>query len=335
MNKHKVNIGLLGLGRLGRVYARYLRTHIPEVRLVAVCDIEPRTLHQVADEVEVATRHVEPGALIDDPGVDAVVIVTPTSTHRELAEAAAAAGKPTFCEKPLSLSLDDALAVKAAVDRSGIFFQMGFMRRYDRGYGEARRRIDAGEIGQPMVFKATSRDPYRPSLEYLASSGGLFLDMGIHDFDLALWLFGDIAEVHSVGSVLAYPEIEAVGDIDNAISTLRFGDGRVGVVDLSRNGVYGYDIATEVLGTTGALRVGYLRDNPVLVMKRNNISHDTVPYFMERFSASYVAQLRDFARNLLSGAPPPVTVDDGVRALRVAIAATRSYRDKTSVPIEQ
>jgi inositol 2-dehydrogenase len=334
MNKHKVNIGLLGLGRLGRLYARYLRMQIPEVRLAAVCDVEPRTLNEVADEVEVSTRYLEPDALIHDPAVDAVVIVTPTTTHRGLVEAAAAAGKPIFCEKPLSISLDDALAAKAAVDRSGAFFQMGFMRRFDRGYVAARKRMDAGEIGQPMVFKATSRDPFRPSLDYLATSGGLFVDMGIHDFDLALWLFGDIAGVHSVGSVLAYPEIEAVGDIDNAITTLRFGDGRIGVVDLSRNGVYGYDIATEILGTRGTLRIGYLRENPVLVMKKNSISHDTVPHFMERFAESYVTQLRDFARNLLAGAPPPITVDDGIRALRVAIAATRSYRSKTSVTVE-
>ncbi len=159
------------------------------------------------------------------------------------------------------------------------------------------------------------------------------MDMGIHDFDLALWFFGRIKSVNSVGGVLAYPELETVGDIDNGIVALSFDDGRIGVIDLSRNGVYGYDISTEILGTEGTIRIGYLRETPITVMTKNNIAHDTVPYFMERFARAYTAQLRDFALNLLLERPPPITMDDGIEALRVALAAGRSFREQRSVPV--
>ncbi len=335
MTRKNIQTGLIGLGRLGKVYARSLASLIPETTLTAVSDTDAKAVQEVADVYGVARRHSGPFDLITDPEVEAVVIATPTNTHRDLVEGAAGRGKPIFCEKPLSISLEEALAMKRVVDRTGVFFQMGFMRRFDRGYAAAKRRIEEGLIGKPVVFKSSSRDPYRPSLEYLnpVSSGGLFVDMGIHDFDLALWYFGKIEKVSAVGGVLAYPEIASVGDIDNGIATLSFADGRVGVVDLSRNGVYGYDIVTEILGTDGTLRVGYLRETPIVVMKKNQISHDTVPYFMERFGESYTTQLRDFAINLLEGRPAPITIDDGIEALRVALAATQAYSSGTAVAV--
>jgi predicted dehydrogenase len=263
-----------------------------------------------------------------------VVIVSPTHTHSALVQAAAAAGKATFCEKPPSLSLTETVEMKAAVAARGTFFQMGFMRRFDSGYAAARRQMQEGAIGRAVVFKSTSRDPHRTSLEYAdpRSSGGMILDMGIHDFDLARWFMGEVKTVHAVGGVLAYPELAGVGDLDNAIVSLVFADGRLGVVDLSRNGVYGYDITTELLGTEGTLRVGYLRETPVFVMKKNQVSHDTVPYFMERFAGAYTTQLQDFARNVLEGRPAPVTLDDGLAALRIALAGRRSY--ETGGPVD-
>jgi scyllo-inositol 2-dehydrogenase (NAD+) len=186
-----------------------------------------------------------------------------------------------------------------------------------------------------VVFKATSRDPFRPSLEYAdpASSGGILVDMGIHDFDLARWFMGEVASVSAVSATLAYPELATVGDHDNAIATLTFADGRLGVVDLTRNGVYGYDISTELLGTAGTIRVGYLRETAILVMTENSVAHDTVPYFMERFERAYTRQLQDFARNVLDGRQPPVTIDDGIGALRVALAATASCRSGAPVAV--
>jgi predicted dehydrogenase len=157
--------------------------------------------------------------------------------------------------------------------------------------------------------------------------------MGIHDFDLARWFMGEVASVQTIGGVLVYPELGEVGDIDNAIVSLTFASGRLGVVDLTRNGIYGYDISTELLGTKGTLRIGYLRETPLMVMTKGAVTHDTVPYFMERFEGAYTAQLEDFARNVLQGRRAPITVDDGVEALRVAVAATRAYHTGQRVEV--
>ncbi len=248
--------------------------------------------------------------------------------------AAAAAAKPIFCEKPPSISLDDALAMRESVEQSGVFFQLGFMRRFDSGYAAAKARVDDGAIGDPVVFKSTSRDPYPPSLSYAdpRSSGGLIIDMGIHDFDLARWYMGEVASVQAIGGVLAYPDFATIGDIDNAVVSLVFATGRLGVVDLTRNGIYGYDISTELLGTQGTLRIGYLRETPLVVMTRAGVAHDTVPYFMERFRDAYTSQLENFARNVLDGREPPVTIEDGLQALRIAVAATRAR--ETGLPVE-
>lgn len=331
----KLNVGLVGLGRLGRVYARDLSTRIACTRLVAVADVDRAAVDKITGEFDIPLGTTDPAEVIGHPSVDAVVIVTPTGTHRVVTEAAAAAGKAVFCEKPLSISLDEAVAIRRAVERSGIFFQMGFMRRFDRGFAAAKQRLGEGAIGDAVVFKSTSRDPFRPSVEYAdpRSSGGMILDMGIHDFDLARWFMGEVATVQAVGGVLAYPELGAVGDIDNAIISLVFTSGRLGVVDLTRNGVYGYDISTELLGTQGTLRIGYIRETPLLVMTKGMVAHDTVPYFMERFGEAYTAQLENFAQNVLQGRQPPITVDDGVEALRIAVAATRAQQTGQRVEV--
>ncbi len=326
--RRRLNIGLIGLGRLGRVYARDLATRIPETRLPAVADVSPGLAAQIAEEFDVAEAYPDPREMIASPNVDAVVIVSPTHTHKDLAIAALERGKPVFCEKPLALSLAECREVQDAVTRHNGFFQMGFMRRFDPGYVAGKKQVDEGRIGTPCVFKATSRDPYRPSLEYAnpASSGGILVDMGIHDFDLARWFMGEVATVSAIGGTLAYPELATIGDIDNAIATLVFANGRLGVIDLTRNGFYGYDISTELLGTAGTVRIGYIRETPILMMTKNTIAHDTVPYFMERFERAYTLQLQNFAQNVLADREPPVKVSDGIEALRVALAATEACR---------
>jgi scyllo-inositol 2-dehydrogenase (NAD+) len=334
----RLNVGLIGLGRLGRVYARDLAGRIPETRLVAVADPMGTVATDLAAEFEVPRSYVDPLALIDDPSVDAIVIVTPTHIHREQVIAAAKSGKPTFCEKPPALSLDEVAEMKAAIDRSKMFFQMGFMRRFDAGYAAAKKAIDAGRIGMPLVFKATSRDPFRPSLEYAnpSSSGGMLIDMGIHDFDLARWFMGDVKTVSAIGGTIAYPELESVGDIDNAIASLTFASGKLGVVDLTRSGIYGYDISTEILGLEGTVRIGYLRETPIMIMtKAGGVSHDTVPYFMERFRDAYTNQLQNFAQNVQQDREPPITIDDGMEALRIGVAATRARESGRAVTVAE
>ena len=335
--KQRLAAGLIGLGRLGRVYARDLASRIAETRLVAVADPVNTLAEEVAAEFDVPRHYTHPLALIDDPSVDAIVIVSPTHTHCDLVVAAAGRRKPTFCEKPPALSLDEVAVMRDAIVRAGILFQMGFMRRFDAGYASAKARIEEGRIGTPLVFKSTSRDPFRPSLEYAnpKSSGGMLIDMGIHDFDLARWFMGDVSRVSVVGATIAYPELATVGDIDNAIASLVFASGKIGAVDLSRSGIYGYDISTEILGSEGTLRIGYLRETPVMVMTKNSVAHDTVPYFMERFRDAYTTQLQNFARNVLEDRTPPVTIDDGLEALRIGVAATRALETGGAVRVAE
>jgi len=335
--KGRLAVGLIGVGRLGRVYARDLSGRIPETRLVAIADPAGPLAKEVAEEFDVPRHYADPFALIDDPSVDAVVIVTPTHTHREIVVAAAARRKPTFCEKPPALALDEVAAMQRAIASSGMFFQMGFMRRFDAGYATAHRQIQEGRIGTPLVFKATSRDPFRPSLEYAnpKSSGGMLIDMGIHDFDLARWFMGEVQTVSAIGATIAYPELATVGDIDNAIASLTFASGKLGVVDLTRSGIYGYDISTEILGLEGTIKIGYLRETPVTVLTKNNVAHDTVPYFMERFRDAYTEQLQNFAQNVLQGRAAPITIEDGLEALRIGVAATRARQSGAPVTVAE
>jgi inositol 2-dehydrogenase len=332
----RLKVGVVGVGRLGRVYVRDLAGRIPETTVVAVADTNRALAEQIAAEFDVPKAYGSAQDLIDDRDVDAVVIVTPTHTHKEIVVAAAQSKKPTFCEKPPAISLAECAAMEEAVNKSGAFFQMGFMRRFDPGYAAAKEKITQGAIGKPVVFKSTSRDPFRPSLEYAnpVSSGGILVDMGIHDFDLARWFMGEVETVSAVGAVLAYPEMASISDNDNAIATLVFADGRLGVIDLTRNGVYGYDISTELLGDGGTVRVGYLRETPIFTMTKNSIAHDTVPYFMERFERAYTLQLQNFAQNVLQHRPPAIAISDGVEALRVALAATAACRTGQPVKVQ-
>ena len=332
----KINVGLVGVGRLGVLYARYLAYQIPNSNLLAASDIDPAA-ETIAKELGVRKWYPNYQDLIDDKEIDAIVIVTPTSTHHDIVATAARAGKAIFCEKPLSISLDEARAMERVVAETGVFFHMGFMRRFDRGFRAAKQKIEQGVIGKAVVFRASSRDPFRPSLEYLdpRHSGGLIIDMGIHDIDIARWLMGDVSQAYATGGVLAYPEINEVGDIDNAVINLTFENGSLGVIDLTRNGVYGYDIRTEVLGTQGTVKVGYLRETPIVVMTKDGVTHDTVPWFMERFGEAYVAQLQNFIEHLQKQKEPSIKCADGVAALQVAIAATRAFKENRPVAVSE
>lgn len=336
MNK-KVNIGLVGVGRLGRNYAEYIANRIPNTNLLAISDINEKAIESCKKEFNVSKSFEDYRDLVADKEIDAVVITTSTSTHKDIIIEAAKNGKAIFCEKPLTLSLQEGHEIEQVVADTGIFFHMGFMRRFDKGYAAAKRKIVEGVIGTPVVFKSSSRDPYRPSLEYADPkfSGGLFADMGIHDFDLARWFMGEVKSVFSSGGTLAYPEMKEIGDIDNGITNINFETGTLGVVDLSRNAVYGYDIRTEILGTKGTLKIGYLRETPILVMSKQGICHDTVPYFMERFGDAYIAQLQNFVNNLSEGKEPSITCTDGIEALKISLAAKLSFDNRRLVEIKE
>jgi inositol 2-dehydrogenase len=335
MNK-VLNVGIVGLGRLGRLYARYFTARFRGARLHSVSDVVPEAVDAVTAETG-AAGFADYRDMLADPCLDAVVVMTPTRLHGEVVLAAARARKAIFCEKPLALDLAEAEAMKAAVAKQGVFFQLGFMRRFDKAYAAAKRRIDAGEIGRPVIFKSSSKDRLPPPVEYLrpASSGGLFLDMGIHDFDLARWYCGDVRDVFSLGNAIGFPEIAGVGDVENGLCVLNFVNGGIGCVSLSRIGIYGYGIHTEIVGTEGTIQIGYDRETALLMMTKHGVSHDAVPGFYERFEQAYIEQLQNFVDNLAEGRPPPIVADDGILAQRIALAATRSLHSGKREDVEK
>lgn len=331
----RLNVAAIGLGRLGQVYAADLAHRVPNARLVAVADKRADIAEAFARRHGVPKWYAGHEEVIADQDVEAVAVITPTSTHREVVIEAARGRKAIFCEKPIALSLAEAEEMLEAVRSAGVFLQMGFQRRFDAGYVAAKEKLDAGLIGDPVLLVSTSRDPFRPPVEFCdpSVSGGLIADMGIHDFDVARMFLGEVERVCAIGGTLAYPELKAVGDIDNAIVHMTFANGALGVVLLSRNAVFGYDIRAEIWGTKGSLQVGYFRQTPVLVMTSEGITHDVVPHFMQRFEKAYLAQIQDFVDNVLEGRPPRVTGADAVAALRISLAATKSLREQRPVAV--
>jgi scyllo-inositol 2-dehydrogenase (NAD+) len=332
-----LNLGLIGYGRMGQGHAATLATHLgAEARLFAVA--EPDAQLRALAQSQQAPQHVlaDVDALLALPGLDAVLIVTPTTTHADVIAAAAAARKPIFCEKPLSLSLDACRAARDAVTRAGVPLQIGFMRRFDPAYAEAKQCIAAGEIGTPLLFKGVGRDNACPRPHYAdpARSGGLIFDMGIHDVDLARWLMGDeIESVSTLGALLACDDLKAVGDIDTAVINMRYTRGALGNIDTGRCAFYGYDIRHEVLGSDGTIIVGSHANAPLLLKKtRDTIDAFAIP---DRFGDAYVAQLAHFVACVRAGRMPAVDANDGLAASEVCVAANISLRENRAVALTE
>lgn len=331
-----IGIGVIGLGRMGQVYAYHTARQIAGADLVAVGDPNQALTSQFAAQVSGVQVYADHHDLLADPQVHAVIIASSTSTHPEIVIDAAQAGKAIFCEKPIALTLRETDAIIDAVNRAGVPFQVGFMRRFDEGYVEAKRRIEAGAIGQPVMIRSIGRDPYRTSLEFAnpAVSGGLIVDMAIHDFDSIRWLMADeIQRVYTETAALVYPELMDVGDVDNAMITLRFERGALGNVEVSRTAIYGYDIRCEVVGAQGTMEIGYLRETPILMLTKEGVTHDVVPHFPQRFGKAYTTQIEHFVDCLLHDRPPLVTAADARAALQAGLAATISQHEGRVVTV--
>ena len=333
-----VRIGVIGLGRMGRLYARMLATQVSGVHLDAIAEVGEQARSQIMDELDITHTFADAYELLALPDLDAVVIATPTSTHHDLVIAAAKAGKAIFCEKPLALTLEENRSMLQAVASAQVPLQVGFMRRFDAAYQRAKTLITDGQIGHPVTFKSLSRDPFCPPGDYMdpAKSGGLILDMAIHDFDLARWLVGsEVERVTAEGTVLVCNELASVGDIDNALVNMRFVNGALGNIEASRNAFYGYDIRTEVLGSEGAVMIGVHQHTPVLLLNRAGAHHDVMPYLMERFGDAYRAQLQHFVDCLHNGQSPSVGGAEALAACKIGIAATRSYQAGRPVTLSE
>ncbi len=329
-----IGVAFLGVGRMGETHLRNL-TGLSGVRVLAVADPnrEASERGKALANAEVALTEIEEA--INHPGVDAVVIITPTETHARLIELAVQAGKAVFSEKPIALDLAETERVVKLAEEKDASVQIGFMRRFDPGYAGAKSKIEAGELGKLETFRALSRDTYPPSLKFLLSSGGLFLDMAVHDLDLARFLVGDVEEVQAWGSVLIDERFAQANDADTAVTMLRFKNGVLGVVETSRRSNWGYDIRTEVAGSIGKVVVEAAQKTPLLFARDFASSYDHFENFPDRFEKAYRLQLESFFKDLQAGRKPSPGPGDALESLRLAIAVTKSWKESKPVKVSE
>jgi len=334
MNKQTIGVAFLGLGRMGETHLRNL-TAISGIKVVAVADLilERAERGRAMTGAELAVT--DSAKAIEHPSVDAVVIVTPTGSHAELIERAVLAGKAVWSEKPIALNLAETQRVVELVRRQKASVQLGFMRRFDPGYARAKAKIEAGELGKLETFRALSRDTYPPNLEFLRGSGGLFLDMSVHDLDLARFLVGEVEEVYAWGDVLIDDRFAQANDADTAVTLLKFKNGVLGVMETSRRSNWGYDIRTEVAGSIGKVVIEAPQKTPLLFAKDFASSFDHYENFPDRFEIGYRLELEAFFQALREGKTPSPGPEDALETLRLAVATTKSWREKRPVKVSE
>ncbi len=328
-----LKVGLLGAGRIGRVHAVNIAGHTGSA-LVAVSDVNAEAARALAATYGAEVRSNE--AILADDSIDAVLIATSTDTHSDLIEAATAAGKAVLCEKPVDLSLTRARACLATTEAAGKPVMIGFNRRFDPNFAGLKAALEAGEIGKPELLSITSFDPSPPPVAYVKVSGGLFRDMMIHDFDMAAFVMGAApVTVSAVGSSIVDPEIGAQGDVDTAVVTMTYADGRIAVIKNSRRAAYGYDQRVELLGSEGLLQAGNVVENTMVKSTAAGVvSAKPEHFFLERYAKAYVAEWAAFVEAVSQRTDFPVTLQDGVNALAVAEAATASARTGQPVTVD-
>jgi len=331
-----LRIGVLGAGRIGSMHARLVAREIPGLALAWVYDVDRNLADAVARDlgVEVATSAEE---LMASAGTDAIAICTSTDTHVDLLLEAVGYGKPIFLEKPVSLRLEEVDRGLAAVEGSGLFVQVGFNRRFDPGHASVRDAIARGQIGDVHLLRISSRDPGPPPIAYIRVSGGIFLDMTVHDFDMARFLTGsEVEEVYARGEVRVDPEIGRAGDLDTVVVTLRHADGTLTTIDNSRRAAYGFDQRIEAFGSAGmATSANPLRHMGSVTTDAGTRTEPLPHFFLERYVPSYVGQWTAFEDAIRTGSPPPVTIHDGRAALAPGLAAWRSARERRPVAIHE
>ncbi|MFN8528780.1 MAG: inositol 2-dehydrogenase [Anaerolineae bacterium] len=331
----KIGIGLIGAGRIGRVHGETLARRVPGAKLVTICDVNAVAAQTLADDLGSAVSpSVE--AVLSHPEVDAVVICSSTDTHAPFIEMAANAGKDIFCEKPIAADLAIIDAALKAVDEAGVKLMIGFNRRFDANYARVKQAIVDGEIGVPHLMHIISRDPAPPRVEYIKVSGGLYMDMTIHDFDMARFLLGEVTEVYAVGGVMVDASIGDAGDIDTTIITLKFASGALGTIDNSRKAVYGYDQRVEVFGSAGSASSENNYPNAVTISTGDNVRRNLpLNFFMERYLTAYQTELAAFVKALRDGTPMPVTGADGRAPVVIAKAALKSLKENRPVKLSE
>jgi len=322
-----IKVGLIGVGRIGKLHADNLTYHIPNVELVAIADINLELVKKMAENLNIPNCFDDYHQIIDHPEIDAVIICSPTNTHTQIIQQASNVGKHVFCEKPIDFDLDRTRQALECVKNTGVKFQVGFNRRFDSNFQSLRGRILEGEIGDLHILRITSRDPAPPPISYIETSGGIFLDMMIHDFDMARYLVrSEVVEVYAAGGVMIDEAIGNAGDIDTAIVTLKFANGVVGSIDNSRQAVYGYDQRVEIFGSNGMIQAKNVETDTCVLSNAKGSHQPPLPYFfLDRYKSSYVAEMIEFLHCIENDAIPSVVGNDGLEAIQIALAAKESY----------
>lgn len=331
----KVKVGIIGMGRIGKIHAENILKEIPEAEVVSIADIEVNKAKELASKWDIKKIFADPREIINDPKIDAVVICAPTNTHSDLIIESAKAGKHIFCEKPIDFDLKRIKTALKVVEEAGVKLQIGFNRRFDHNFKKIHQLVESDQLGNVHIINITSRDPDLPSMEYLRSSGGIFMDMTIHDFDMARYLANDeVEEIYAAGSVLIDPKVKEIGDYDTAISILKFKNGATCIIDNSRKAVYGYDQRIEVFGSKGSATAYNDTPTNVIVSKENAVCMDKPLYFfLERYKESFVQEMKDFINCVIRDEKPIVSGIDGFKAALIASFALKSAKERKPIKI--
>jgi len=330
-----LNVGIIGTGRIGSLHAKSITYNVPSAKVLGITDVNKSGLGELAAVLGIEKIYDSYNEMLADPDIDAVLICSSTDTHADIAIEAAKAGKHIFCEKPVDLTTAKVEAVIDAVEKAGVKLQVGFNRRFDHNFANVKNMAALGKVGDVHIVKITSRDPAPPPAEYSAVSGGMFLDMTIHDFDMARFLAGsEVTEVYACATCLVDPAIGKAGDVDTAIITLKFENGALGVIDNSRRAAYGYDQRVEVFGSKGAAVAANDTPTTVAFMGEEGVINDKPLYFfLERYMQSFRDEMLQFVDAVNNDTPTPTTGEDGLNSLLVALAAKKSVAEGRAVSI--
>lgn len=332
----KLKVGIIGAGRIGQVHAKSITYHIPQAEIVAISDIYVDGAKKVAEELGIPNYYQDYHEILNDPEINAVLICSSTDTHADIAVEAAQAGKNIFCEKPVDLTVAKIKKVIAAVEKAGVKLQIGFNRRYDHNFAHIKALANDGKLGNLQTIKITSRDPEPPCIDYVKVSGGIFLDMTVHDFDMARFIGGEVEEVYANATVMVDPEIGKAGDVDTALVALKFKSGAIGVIDNCRKACYGYDQRLEVFGSGG--QASAANDTPTNVSYINengNVTDKPLYFFLERYMQSFTDEMTEFINAVQNDEPTKTTVHDGLEALRLGLAAKLSVAEHRPVKLSE
>lgn len=331
-----IQMGVIGTGRIGKLHVENINRLVPGAKVIAVADPFIEQSREWAQNEGIQYIYEDYNQLLANPEVQAVVIATPTNTHAEVAIASAKAGKQIFLEKPVDLTVARIHEVMKAVEEAGVICQIGFNRRFDHNFRRVREMVENKTIGDPHIIRVTSRDPAPPPVSYIKVSGGIFVDMMIHDFDMVRYLSGsDVVRVTAKGANLVDPAIGDAGDVDTAVVTLEMANGAIAVIDNSRQAVYGYDQRVEVFGSKGQAIAYNDKPSTVEVYTEEQVTTDKIRYFfLDRYTGAFIDQFVGFLAAVRGEAPVPVNVLDGLRAVEIALAATESLHTGKTVELK-